>query len=193
MLAWVTSVPVAALARVPAEAVVAAAEVGAVVAFAAVDRVVAVAAPVRLVLGRDLHLAALERVVAAPTRDCGRDGVGERAVRIVDAGGIVAAAHPDLDGGQLIEIEREVGRAVVVNVDLDPGRVAGLQTESDPVGATTALDLERAVLRLGPHVVERLLVRARAGRGDERREQEPGEGGGAVGCPRGPCAGGRHA
>src|SRR4029453_4634215 len=122
---------VAALAVVPAEGVVAGSERGGGVALAPVDRIVAVAALVLLVLGRDLHLAALQRVVTVAAGDRRRDGVGEGAVRVVDASGILTVAHPDLDRRERAAIEREVGRAVIAGVDLERVRVAGLQPKRD--------------------------------------------------------------
>ena len=107
-----------------------------------IDGVIAVAAPERL--GAE---AALQGVVAVAAGDRGRDRIGERAIRIVDASGVVAVAHPDADRVDVGPGEREVGGAVVAGVDLDPARVAGLQAKRNLLPAVAALDASVPCLR----------------------------------------------
>jgi hypothetical protein len=57
--------------------------------------------------------------VAVAAGDRRRDGVGEGAVDLVDADGVVTCAGVDRDPCDLLALEAEVGRAVVTDVDLD--------------------------------------------------------------------------
>src|SRR5262249_15251032 len=124
---------VAAVARVPDERVVARAEVRDVAAAVPVDRIVAGAAVQRLRSG-----AAGDRVVATTSVDRRRDGVGERAVGVVDPQPVVSAAPRDLDRLDRARWEAGVGRAVVADVHLDDGGVAGSEPKRD------------RIVRLGP-------------------------------------------
>ena len=103
---------VAAVARVPLEAVVAGAQRRRVGADVAVDEVVAGAADEGLGAG-----AADQRVVAGAAVD-GHGLVGERAAALVDADLVVAAAGLDVDRGEGGAVEAEVGGAVLADVRL---------------------------------------------------------------------------
>jgi hypothetical protein len=71
--------------------------------------------------------------------------------------------------------EREVGRAVVADVDLDLRPIA--EAERDCVGPMAAVDLQRAVVReLGAHVPDVVRARARHGGTGDRDEPEDGAG-----------------
>ena len=152
---------VAAFAGVPDERVVAASEVDRVVSSTRVDRVVSGVAA-----NRFGARASDEAVVSASTLDRRRDGVGEDAVGLVDADGVVAGAGVDVDAGHVGADEVEDGRAVV-EVDLQDARIAGLQAERDRVAVGCALDRQGAVFQLG-------LLEAVC-RGVALRSDEPGQ------------------
>ena len=59
--------------------------------------------------------------------------VGEGAVGVVDADLVVAAARLDADALDLVARDREVGRAVVADVDLELVGRAGAQAQREPV------------------------------------------------------------
>jgi hypothetical protein len=124
---------VAAVARIPAEAVVAFAEVCGVGALAAGHGIVAFAAAEALITG-----AAGQRVVAVPPGDRRRDRVGERPVRVVDAHGVVAVAGLHVDRVDIGARKREVGGLVVTDVHLDHRRVSSSQTKRNS-GAEVAI------------------------------------------------------
>ena len=119
---------VGAVALVPDEGVVALVEKGRVGALIAVDKVVAATAD------EDLRAtSAGERVVAVPAVDPCRLGGREHAVGLVDPDGVGAIAGRDVDGLERAAVEREVGRAIVADVDLEEVRIAGAQAERDLV------------------------------------------------------------
>ena len=60
-------------------------------------------------------------------------GRREHAVDLVDPDGVVAVAGLDIDGAERAEVEREVGGAVVADVDLELGPIDRTQAERDPV------------------------------------------------------------
>ena len=130
---------VAAVARIPRERVVAGAQERDVAAPVSVDRVVPRAADQRLCSG-----ASGERVVSDSAVDRRRDGVGEDAVALVDAHGVVAAAGVDVDLRDVRPVEAEDGRAVT-DVDLERAGLAGLQAKRDRVALLGAFDLQHAV------------------------------------------------
>ena len=103
---------VAAVARVPAEAVGAGAQDAGVVAAVAVDGVVPAAAVERLDA-----VAAVDGVVAARREDRERL-VGDRAVDLVDTEAVVTREQ-DLDRVERRAVDAVVGGAVVAEVDLE--------------------------------------------------------------------------
>src|SRR4029078_7115977 len=105
----------------------------------------AVAADQRLVSG-----ASGDRVIARAAVDRRRDRVGEDAVALVDAHGVVAVSRQHGDLRDLLAIEAEVGRTVVPDVDLEGLGIAGLQAQGELVGEEGALDLQDPVYELRP-------------------------------------------
>ena len=145
---------------VPDEAVVAATELSVVVAVAAGDDVVAAAADEGLVAD-----AADQRVVARAALD--RDElVGERAAALVDPHLVVAAAGVDVDRREGVAVDREVGRAVGADVDLEHRRRAQLEPQDELVAAAVAGDRECSRVHLG-RVCGRGLARPPEGCGEE--------------------------
>ena len=124
--------------------------------------VVAVAALERLVLGRDLDLPPCSESLPSPPAIV----VGIESVNAPFASSMRMESLPsptlDVDRGDVAAREREVGRAVVADVDLDPAGIAGLQAKRDRVAVIAALDVERAVLERGPDAVDLVVVRALA-------------------------------
>ena len=151
--------PVAAVARIPDECVVAGTEIGHVVAAVAVDRVVAGPAEEQLGAG-----SAEQRVVAVAPGDCRRNAVRERAIRFVDPHEVIACAGIDGDRRDRLEVEPEVGRAVVTDVDLQDIAAAGLQPKCDPVVPIGPDDDESTVPKLRPLDVMRPVRARRRGR-----------------------------
>ena len=133
---------VAAVARIPREAVVAGPQERGVAASVSVDRVLTRASDQRLGSG-----ASGERVVPDSAVDRRRNGVGEDAVALVDAHGVVAAAGVDVDLRDVRPVEAEDGRAVT-DVDLESAGLAGLQAKRDRVALLGAFDLQHAVAQL---------------------------------------------
>ena len=156
---------VAALTRIPLERVVATAETPGVVAPAAIDVVVAAAA-LELLCAR----ATLQRVAAVLTGDRGRDGVGERSVRVVDAESVGPVAARDLDRRHVGAQDGRLGRPVVAEVDLEPRRVTGLQAQCDGVGSVARVHEQPAVVELYPLAAGAIVVGGR-----RRRDGEGGE------------------
>ena len=143
---------VAAVARVPGEAVVARAQERHVGTLVAVGDVVAVAADqglgaaatdeivVAVTAVERLGAAADQRVVAALAVDLRGRGGGERAVGLVDAQAIVAASAVDADAADVVARDPEVGGPVVADVDFEDLPVRGALPERDPVAGCGALD-----------------------------------------------------
>ena len=122
---------VAAVARVPGEAVVARAQQRHVGALVAVDGVVPVPADQRLGTGATdeivVAVAAVERVASAADERViaalavelrGRRG-GKRAVGLVDAHAVVAASGVDADAAEPVARDPELGGAVIADVDFE--------------------------------------------------------------------------
>ena len=112
---------VAAVAGIPLERVVAGAHRRRVVAAVAVDRVVVIAAEQRLRAG-----PAAQRVLSVLAVERRRDRVGEDAAAVVDAHEVVAPVGVDDDLDDVRALEAELGRAVVVEVDVERVGLAGL-------------------------------------------------------------------
>ena len=130
---------VAAVARIPAEAVPSVPEQCGVVAAVPVDRITAVAADEELD-----SVAAVEGVAAVAAID--RQGlVRERPVGLVDAELVVAASGEHLDPAERAAVEAVLGRAVVTEVDLEGACCTGCQTQRDPIVAAVAVDGEGVV------------------------------------------------
>ena len=72
-------------------------------------------------------------VVPIPAVDPCRLGCREDAVGLVDPDRVGAIARRDTDGLEGAAVEREVGRAVVADVDLEEVRIEGAQAERDPI------------------------------------------------------------
>ena len=149
---------VAAVTVVPDERIVAVAHEGHVAALVSVDRVVAVAAQQRLSSRASdqavVAVAAAQRprpgasdqlVVSVATLDRRRDAVAEDPVAFIDTHEIVAVAGVDSDPGDARELEVEVGRAVIADVDLEDAGLAELQPKRDPVARVGALDCQHTV------------------------------------------------
>ena len=145
---------VAAVTRVPDEGVVARAEIRGVVAPLAVDRVVAGAADQRLRTG-----AAADRVVPRSALDPRRDGVGERAVRVVDAHRVVAPVRRNLDVVDRGPGEGEVRRPVVAEIHLDDGGVPGREPKRDRIVRLGPLHAQRATFEPHAHRLGAMLCR----------------------------------
>ena len=138
-----------------------AADVHGVVALAAVDgRCVDVARATAKGRDEDVVAGAAEETdrprtadqrvaTAAPEKRRRRGPVREDAVRLVDAHAIVAAACEDDDGVERVAVERGVGRAVVVEIDLDVVGDARLEAQRDVVGAGVARHAELGAVHLG--------------------------------------------
>src|SRR5262249_28589917 len=95
---------VAAVARIPDEDVIPGAHHGKVAAFVAVDQIVPCAT------AQSLGSRTSEQgVVAVSTVDRRRDGVGERAVDLVDTHEVVAGPAVDGDARDALPREAEVG------------------------------------------------------------------------------------
>ena len=107
---------VAGVARIPLEAVVAAAELGRVGAEVAVGDVVAGAADQRLA-----ERAAAQGVVAGPAVE--RDRRGGGAAGVEDGELVVTAAALDLDRGERGAVDRVLDAAVGADVERDVGRL----------------------------------------------------------------------
>src|SRR4029450_11212182 len=104
---------VAAVTRIPTEAVLSVPEQCGVVAAVPVDRVLAIAADEQLD-----SVAAVEGVVAVAAID--RQGlVRGRPVGLVDAELVVAASGEYFDSAERAAVEAVLGRAVVTEVDLE--------------------------------------------------------------------------
>ena len=129
---------VTAVARIPFDPVVAAAAVDGVVADVAVDVVVAGAAEELLGAGR-----AAERVVARAAVD--GDRLVERAAAVDEVDAVVAALGVHLDLAERAAVEREVGRAVVADVE-DVG--ARLVDDRERLLAVVTEDLQRVAVEL---------------------------------------------
>ena len=153
---------VAAVARVPGDRVGAGAAFDQVGAGVAVDRVVV--QPADQLLRAD---ATQEGVIAGIAVQ-GRCLLGgEAAEGLVDPDGVVATAGLDVDLGEAIALESELGGAVTAAVDLERRRVARGESQDDDVGRCRAghdqgraldLGLDGSRLRRGP---ERLRMRGR--------------------------------
>ena len=91
-----------------------------------------------------------DRVVARTSVDPRRDGVGERAVAVVDAHPVVAAARLDADALDRGPREAEVGGPVVAEIHLDDGGVAGREPKRD------------RIVRLGPPHAQGVMCEPRA-------------------------------
>ncbi len=158
---------VRAVARIPDEGVVALAEEGRIGASVAVDDVVAATTDEDLVAA-----SAEERVIAVlavdPCRLVGR----EFPVDLVDLDGVVAVAGLDVDGVEGVQIEREVGRTVVADVDLELASVVPTHAERDLVRVRAALDVEGAVGHRGGDRGRRRRDRRRRDRGREGGERD---------------------
>ena len=123
---------VAAIARIPREAVVTGAEEGLVGALVPVDLVVAGSAEERL------HpCAAEEIVVVVPAAEGGRLGVGEDPVRVVDAETVVPIVGLDRDPRERVPSE---GEDAVRRHDLEGRRIPCAQAENDLLSRIRALD-----------------------------------------------------
>ena len=146
---------VAAVARVPGEAILARAQERHVGALVAVGGVVAVAADQRLGAAaadeivvavtavERVGAAADERVIAALAVELrGRRG-GERAVGLVDAHAVVAASGVDADAAEAVARDPEIGRAVIADVHLEDLPIGGALPQRDPVAGCGALDDQR--------------------------------------------------
>ena len=171
VVAELTLDAVAAVAGIPDERVVAEAHEGGVVAAVAVGAIMAEAAAEHFPAG-----AAGERVVAELAVERRRLRVGEDAVDLVDPDEVVAEPGLDLDLVEPVAVEPALGRAVVVDVELERVGVAGPEPKRDRVAPERALDLERVVFDLR---LDLLLVlhRRRGARLGREAEAERGDGG----------------
>ena len=135
---------VAPVAGIPDECVVAGTEPRSIVASVAVDRVVAGAAEQCLD-----SLAAGDRVVSGAAVNRGRNDVGERAVRVVDANGVAAFPGVDGDSRHRRAREAEVRDAVVADVDLENTGITGFQAKRDLVARLVPLIVSTPYLSCG--------------------------------------------
>ena len=93
--------------------------------------------------------SAVQRVVAVLAVDPRRLGRREGAVDLVDADRVVAVAGRDVDGLEGAAVEREVGGAVVADVDLELVRIGGAQAERDPIRGRATRDVQGAGINGG--------------------------------------------